>query len=47
MEQVLVSGSKDKQLKFWSISTVFTNESNELERSNLALNNENELINES
>jgi hypothetical protein len=40
MEQVLVSGSKDKQLKFWSISTVFNQESNELERSNAALNNE-------
>ena len=42
MEQVLVSGSKDKQLKFWSISTVFNHESNELERSNAALNNDSE-----
>jgi hypothetical protein len=42
MEQVLVSGSKDKQLKFWSISTVFNQESNELERSNAALINESE-----
>jgi len=42
MEQVLVSGSKDKQLKFWSISTVFNQESNELERSNAALNNDSE-----
>jgi hypothetical protein len=42
MEQVLVSGSKDKQLKFWSISTVFNQESNELEGSNAALNNESE-----
>jgi len=42
MEQVLVSGSKDKQLKFWSISTVFNHETNELERSNVGLINENE-----